>query len=386
MIKIANIVGARPQFIKYFPVAEAIKNYNSNNGSVIKDMLIHTGQHYDYSMSKVFFDDFGIREPDYHLGIGSGNHGEQTGRIIQKVEEVFSTERPDIVLVYGDTNSTLGGALASAKLHIPVVHIEAGLRSFNKYMPEEINRILTDHISTLLFCPSKTAIRNLINEGFSNILNDGETISLNHPVQQSKELSSIKADKNNPAVVNIGDVMYDVLQFSIKIADKKSKILEQLHLAPKNYYILTLHRAENTDNPERLEKVIAFANDFAKDKAIIFPMHPRTRKIYENARVKLDKNVNIIEPLGYFDILMLLKNSLLVMTDSGGMQKEAYWLRVPCITLRDETEWVETVQSGWNILYQNYKGKHEPTEDAPSLYGDGRASKHIVDCVESFFK
>ncbi len=377
MLKIASIVGARPQFIKYFPVSKAIEKFNDQYGNLSEDILIHTGQHYDYSMSKVFFDELGIKEPDYHLGVGSGTHGEQTGKIIQKIETVLFNESPDMVLVYGDTNSTLGGALAAAKLKIPVVHIEAGLRSFNKHMPEEINRILTDHASTFLICPTETAIKNLVTEGFSNIINNGKVIPFKN-FYMDKQAKDIKIDSNNPSVINTGDVMYDALLYSMKIAEEKSVILDSLDLKDKDYYLLTLHRAENTDNREKLEEIIKFVNSISENRTVLFPMHPRTTKIYKDIKIRFDKNIRIIEPLGYFDILQLLNNSKLVMTDSGGMQKEAYWLKIPCITLRDETEWVETVQSGWNVLYKNYNGNYNISDVNRTCYGDGKAAERIV--------
>lgn len=375
MLKIANIIGARPQFIKYFPISKAIETVNDQSESMIEDILVHTGQHYDYAMSKVFFDELGIKAPDYHLEVGSGNHGAQTGQIISKVEDVIFKEKPDIVVVYGDTNSTLGAAVAASKRHIPVVHVEAGLRSFNKYMPEEINRVLTDYISTFLLCPSKTAIRNLMDEGFRNILNNGLLVPQDY-FSQNRDL--INTDKNNPSVINVGDVMYDVLFYAVEIAERKSSILEQMNLTRGKYYLLTLHRAENTDNPDRFEEVIGFINNLTSDKTVIFPMHPRTKKVYEGAEKKFAGNVKIIEPVGYFDILMLLKNSSLVMTDSGGMQKEAYWLKIPCVTLRDETEWVESIESGWNVLYKNYNGSHISVDREAGSYGDGNTAERIV--------
>lgn len=377
-MKIANIVGARPQFIKYFPISEAIKRYTAGPDDALTEILIHTGQHYDYNMSKIFFDEFNIKAPDYHLGVGSGTHGKQTGQIIQRVEDVLAYVRPDVVIVYGDTNSTLGAALAAAKIHIPVAHVESGLRSFNKEMPEEINRILTDRISAMLFCPSKTAVQNLKNEGFHNVLNDGDFIPQNYFSHNGKGADS-RID--NPLVINTGDVMYDVLLFSTDIADGRSKIIEQLQLDSKNYYLLTLHRAENTDNPERLKSVIAFVNKISTDKVVIFPMHPRMKSVYENCSIRFAGNIRITPPLGYFDNLMLLQKCSLVMTDSGGMQKEAYWLKVPCVTLRDETEWVETLQSGWNVLYKDYISPHAPSAKDTPYYGDGEAAIRIVNAL-----
>ncbi len=375
MLKFVNIVGARPQFIKYFPVSEAIKKLNSASGKVIEDVLVHTGQHYDYEMSKIFFDEFGIKEPNYHLGVGSGSHGGQTGEIIQKVENVLNTEKPDVVLVYGDTNSTMGAALAAVKIHISVAHIESGLRSYNKYMPEEINRITTDHISTVLFCPSKTAANNLRNEGFRNLLNDGDIVSLD-----SFKPGKAKFDINASLVINAGDVMYDVLLYSVDIAESRSRILDLLQLNGEDYCVLTLHRAESTDDLEKFEKITRFVSEISSGKTVIFPMHPRTRNVYGKTRSKFGDNIKIIEPVSYFDMLLLMKNSLLVMTDSGGMQKEAYWLKTPCITLREETEWIETIASGWNVLYNDYKGPHE-TSGNSLHYGDGRAAERIMNIL-----
>jgi UDP-N-acetylglucosamine 2-epimerase len=374
-LKIAHIVGARPQFIKYFPVSEEINKFSGSR--FIKEILIHTGQHYDYVLSKIFFDELLLRKPDFHLAVGSGSQGEQTGQIIQKVEKVLLKEKPNVVFVYGDTNSTLGSALAAAKLHIPVVHIEAGLRSFNKYMPEEINRILTDHISTILFCPSKIAVKNLKEDNFQNVLSDGKLIPLNSSLLE-RELRKTKAEISKPLVINVGDVMYDVLLHAIKIAEKKSKIIKELQLNSKNYYLLTIHRAENTDDLEKMEKIIDFVNEVSLGKPVVFPMHPRTRKAYSKVRRKLSKNVKIINPVSYLDAITLLKNSAMLMTDSGGMQKEAFWLKVPCITLRKETEWVETIQSGWNVLYKDYTGTHKLLKKTPTCYGDGRASQRIA--------
>lgn len=381
-MKIAHIVGARPQFIKYFPVSEAIKKHSQEKNT--SDILIHTGQHYDYNMSKIFFDKFGIKEPEYHLGIGSGIHGMQTGNIIQKVEEVLLNEKPDLIVVYGDTNSTLGGALVASKLHISIAHVEAGLRSFNKSMPEEINRILTDHVSTFLLCPSKTAVTNLINEGFNNFQNNGEILSQSYFFQDSL-VKNVKVDNNNPLVLNVGDVMYDVLLYAVEITEKQSTILEQLQLTSRNYYLMTLHRAENTDNVKRLEEIIGFVNDISGGKDVIFPIHPRTKNIFGNTKIKFAENVKIIDPVDYFDMLQLLKGSTLVLTDSGGLQKEAYWLEIPCITLRRETEWVETIKSGWNVLYKDYNGSHKPTDTKRTCYGDGKASERIVSIIDKLW-
>lgn len=378
-MKIINIVGARPQFIKYFPISRAIIRMNAENPTSINDILIHTGQHYDYLMSKVFFDEFGIPAPHYHLEVGSGPHGRQTGEIMAKVEEVLEKEKPQLTVVYGDTNSTLGGALAAAKLHLPVAHVEAGLRSYNKYMPEEINRILTDQLSTLLFCPSLAAIQNLQKEGFANIFNAGSLV----PVEPSQEMFTDLGiiNKNQPLIINNGDIMYDVLLFAVQAAARRATVLSRLQLPAGAYAILTLHRAENTDNIRRFDEIIDFVNGVAQKYPVVFPVHPRTQKMYGQAKNRFSSRVEMIEPLGYFDMVTLLQQAALVMTDSGGLQKEAYWLKVPCITLRDETEWVETVASGWNVLYKDYQGRHYPKTAAEPAYGDGRAAMRIVQII-----
>ncbi|KHE93947.1 MAG: UDP-N-acetylglucosamine 2-epimerase [Candidatus Scalindua brodae] len=258
-----------------------------------------------------------------------------------------------------------------------MAHIEAGLRSFNKYMPEEINRILTSNVSTLLFCPSKTAVTNLIYDGYKNILNEGELVEIDFLLQNKIKLN-IKADKNEPLVINVGDVMYDVLLYALKIAEERSDAIDKLQLFGKQYYLLTLHRAEITDDTEKLHEIIDFVNDVSVNKRVVFPMHPRMKNVYKIAKNKLNQNVEIIKPMSYLDMLMLMKNSDLIMTDSGGMQKEAYWLKIPCITLRDETEWIETVQSGWNVLYKNYCGLRRPVKNDGAYYGDGKSSERIV--------
>lgn len=355
-LKLLHIIGARPQFIKYFPIQQAMDRPQYKT-TAFSSVLVHTGQHYDYQMSQVFFDELGIRPPDYHLEAGSGNHGKQTALVIQKSEDVLLKEKPDIVVVYGDTNSTLGGALAAAKLHIPVAHIEAGLRSFNKKMPEEINRVLTDHISSYLFCPSQVAVDNLAAESIAS-----------------------KAVNHEPYVFIVGDVMYDVLLHALSIANKKSKILGHLNLNPKQYNLLTLHRAENTDDAEQLDAIIEFVNDISLKTPAIFPMHPRMAKAYAGAKKHFHDHIRIIDPLGYFDLLMVLKNANCLLTDSGGMQKEAYWLHVPCITLREQTEWIETVQSGWNILWRDYRGLHQ-TADKTDAYGEGHAAHKIIEAL-----
>jgi len=314
-MKILTVVGARPQFIKLAPLSKILRE----NG--VNEIIIHTGQHYDENMNDLFFKELEIPEPDYNLGIGSGNHGEQTGRMLIEIEKIMLKEKPDLVIVYGDTNSTLAGALAASKLHIKLAHVEAGLRSFNKRMPEEINRVLTDHVSDILFCPTQTAVENLKNEGITK------------------------------GVYLVGDVMFDALVHFSKISDMKSNILERLNIKPKEYYLATIHRAENTDNYERLKNILTA---FSKmDEMVVFPIHPRTRKMinyYGLDDLLENDNVKVIDPVGYLDMLKLEKNAKAILTDSGGVQKEAFWLKVPCITLRDETEWIETVNLGWNRL------------------------------------
>ncbi|ASJ11444.1 non-hydrolyzing UDP-N-acetylglucosamine 2-epimerase [Thermococcus thioreducens] len=351
-MKIATIVGARPQFIKMAPVSREFEKAG------IDEVIVHTGQHYDYEMNRVFFEQLNIREPDYYLGVGSGTHGYQTGEMLKRIEEVLTREKSDLVLVYGDTNSTLAGALAAVKLHIKVAHVEAGLRSFDKRMPEEINRVLTDHVSDYLFAPTETAVKNLHNEGIKK------------------------------GVYLTGDVMYDALLHNIKIARRNSKILEKLSLKPKEYLLATVHRAENTDNRRNLERIVeAFVES---GEFIVFPAHPRTQKYLKAygliGKIKSVGNVMLIPPVGYLDMLVLEENAGKILTDSGGVQKEAYFLKVPCITLREKTEWVETVEDGWNILVGADKEEilkaikeFEPNGETYTYkFGDGKASEKIV--------
>jgi len=312
-LKIVSVVGARPQFIKCAPVSRELRKEHT-------EILVHTGQHYDPEMSQVFFEELQIPQPDYNLGVGSGSHGKQTGEILTKVEEVLLVEKPDLVLVYGDTNSTLAGALAAAKLHIPVAHVEAGLRSFDRTMPEEINRTLTDHLSDLLFCPTKTAVNNLRNEGI------------------------IKG------VHLVGDVMSDALEFNRKIAEERSLVLNRLGVSPKQYLVLTVHRPSNTDSRMHMENIIGALGDCGIP--VVFPVHPRTRKYLEEYGMwdRLPANFIVTEPLGYLDMIRSMGSAQKIVTDSGGIQKEAYMLGVPCVTLRENTEWEETLHDGWNIL------------------------------------
>ncbi|HDN58912.1 MAG TPA: UDP-N-acetylglucosamine 2-epimerase (non-hydrolyzing) [Candidatus Marinimicrobia bacterium] len=348
-MKIVSVVGARPNFIKALPVSKAIrKNF--------KEVLVHTGQHYDYLMNKVFFDQLGLPEVDYHLNVGSGSHGFQTGEMLKRIEEVLIKEAPDLVLVFGDTNTTIAGALAAAKLHIKVGHIEAGLRSFDKNMPEEINRILTDHCSDFLFCPTETAVKNLQKEAIYE------------------------------GVYLTGDVMVDSLNHCIKIAQTHN-ILDKLGLQPGSYYLATIHRAENTDEPTRLKKIV---EAFKQIPGIVFPCHPRTKKALERYGLLEDlKNfVKLIDPVGYIEMLALEKNAKKIITDSGGIQKEAYILGIPCITIRNSTEWVETIQDGWNILVDvdtdrivDSVENFEPVSKRKNLFGDGNAGEKIAEIL-----
>jgi UDP-N-acetylglucosamine 2-epimerase len=338
-MKIVTIIGARPQFIKAAAVSRALQAFNqtSYSGSRrskkrIQEILVHTGQHYDYLMDKVFFEELKLQRCDYHLGVGSGAHGKQTGVMLEQIELILQKEKPDVVLVYGDTNSTLAGALAAGKMHIPVAHVEAGLRSYDRNMPEEINRLLTDHLSWLLFCPTDEAVENLSKEGIRN-------------------------GKQDRWVKNVGDVMYDSILFYAEIAEGQSTILKNLGLLAPDasrltpYYLATIHRAENTDNPERLKSILKALEEISRKYPVILPLHPRTKKMTEVHRLRpKSKNVKLIEPVSYLNMLKLEKNAKGILTDSGGVQKEAYWLQVPCITLRGVTEWGYTVEEGWNTV------------------------------------
>ena len=308
---VCTIVGARPQFIKAAPVSRAL-------ATSFHEVFIHTGQHYDYGMSDVFFEEMEMRPPDFHLGAGGGTHGEQIGKMLIALEKVLDAVKPDMVLVYGDTNSTLAGALAAAKAQIPLAHVEAGLRSYNRAMPEEINRVLTDHVSSLLFCPTHASVENLAKEGITE------------------------------GVHHVGDVMYDALLHNLAIAQKRSTILASLGLKKRTYALATVHRAANTDDPGRMSAILNALSSLST--TVVFPVHPRTRKMIQEAGLSVSKSVRMIEPVGHFDILILQENASCILTNSGGMQKEAYLLGVRCITLRNETEWVETVQAGWNKL------------------------------------
>lgn len=376
-MKLCTIIGARPQFIKTAAVSRAIAEHNrvKTQSSNITEIIIHTGQHYDDEMSAIFFRELEIPEPKYNLNIGSGSHGSQTGRMLAAIEEVLLKEKPDWVLIYGDTNSTLAGALVAAKLHIRIAHVEAGLRSFNRQMPEEINRVIADQLSQLLFCPSQTAVNNLAAEG----------------IPPNVTPLTPNASRLTPHVIVTGDVMADALKFAVKKADTYSKALSRYNLKRQQYILATIHRAENTDNPERLLNIMTALSKLAEHETVILPLHPRTKNILEHTLSitpnlsPITSGLTFIDPVGYFDNIALEKNARIIMTDSGGMQKEAYWLKVPCITLRDETEWVETVTAGWNVLTGADEKKIIETalniktpSKHPSIYGSGNAAKNII--------
>ncbi len=346
-MRFVSIVGARPQFVKVAVVSKALRQYH-------EESIIHTGQHYDYNMSAQFFDELKIPEPDYHLGCGSATHGAQTGCMLEAIEAVLLKEHFDCVIVYGDTNSTLAGALAAVKLHIPVAHVEAGLRNFDQSMPEEVNRVVTDHVSRYLFCPTESACKNLHNEGIVK------------------------------GVEFVGDVMYDLLlQVRPQLALRAERLLEELHLAPQTYAVVTVHRAINTDSPEAMRGIAEGLNKL--DMPVIFPVHPRTRVYLERYGITWDRYVRIMEPLSYFDLMALAQRAYRIITDSGGFQKEAFFLGVPCVTLRNETEWTETVALGWNTLVGTRWQKileavAKPTPEQPqrNLFGEGDAGIRIA--------
>ena len=349
-MKILTILGARPQFIKAGSVSREIAKHKE-----IQEVIVHTGQHYDANMSDIFFDEMQIPKPNYFLGIGGKSHGAMTGQMIEKIEEVALKEKPDWIMVYGDTNSTLAGAIVASKLHIKLAHIEAGLRSFNMKMPEEVNRILTDRVSNILFCPTDTAIENLKNEGYENL---------------------------DCKIIKSGDVMQDGAIFYKNLAVKPSCEIKD------DFILCTIHRAENTDDVMRLKNIFEALDEIAQEKQIILPLHPRTKKILENLKLNI-RNLTIIDPVGYLEMVWLIDNCDFVMTDSGGLQKEAYFFEKQCITLRDETEWVELVECGANILvgadkdkimsaYSNHS-KFNTQNSKLDLYGGGKASRRIIE-------
>ncbi len=373
MIKIVTIIGARPQIIKAAALSRAIKN---NFSSQITEIIVHTGQHYDDNMSQVFFDELEIPLPNYNLNVGSGNHGKQTATMISAIEDVLLIEKPNAIVLYGDTNSTLAGAMAASKIHIPVIHIEAGLRSFNKSMPEEINRIMCDHVSTLLFSPTKTGFNNLIQEGFLSQTNAPYSI-------------------DNPKIYHCGDVMYDNSLFFSKISDVKTSIINDLKLKNNGFILATIHRNNNTDEPIRLNALFKSLNDISINHQlqIVLPLHPRTSNLLDRnlskdlaEAIRLNSNFKIISPVSFLEMLALEKNCCLVMTDSGGVQKEAFYFEKPCVILRPETEWIELLENGAALIADADENKIKFSFEQliakkdlsfPKLYGDGNAAVFI---------
>jgi UDP-GlcNAc3NAcA epimerase len=365
-MKLLSVVGARPQFIKIAPLARLFECHSRLGHEPIEHIIVHTGQHYDAGLSDVFFEELRIPRATVNLGVGSGSHASQTGQMLEKMEQVLLEIRPDVAITYGDTNSTLAGALAAAKLHIPVAHVEAGVRSFNRQMPEEINRVLTDHLSDLLLAPTAIAMENLEKEGLSG------------------------------KAILTGDIMYDAVLFNRNLAEMRSNILERLGLVPHSYGLVTIHRAENTDNQKRLGRLLTALNDIAaKNLQLVFPMHPRTAKLLRSKFPAWSPHpgLRLVEPVGYFDMLCLVRFARVSLTDSGGLQKEAFFLGCPAVTLREETEWVETIYAGGNILAgadtrkicqavstwesRLLAGKADFARMAATLFGDGHAAEKI---------
>jgi UDP-GlcNAc3NAcA epimerase len=374
-MKIVTIIGARPQIIKAAALSRTIKQKFSQQ---ITEIIVHTGQHYDENMSQVFFDELGIPAPNYNLNVGSGSHGKQTATMIAGIEEILLTEKPQAIVLYGDTNSTLAGAIAASKIHVPVVHIEAGLRSFNKAMPEEINRIMCDHVSTLLFSPTKSGFSNLVSEGFLSV-------------------AKLPYTANNPKIYHSGDVMYDnSLHFS-KMADTKTSIVQENSLSKNNFILATIHRNNNTDEPERLNALFSALYKISEEQKldVVLPLHPRTAKLLDSnlnsdllQKVRASKHFKIIEPVSFLEMIALEKSCKIVMTDSGGVQKEAFYFEKPCVILRPETEWVELVQCGTAIIadadeqkiISGFETLTSKTDlQFPKLYGDGKAAEFICE-------
>jgi UDP-GlcNAc3NAcA epimerase len=373
MLKLVTIIGARPQIIKAAALSRAIKN---NFSSQLQEIIVHTGQHYDANMSQIFFDELGIPVPDYNLNVGSGSHGKQTATMLTGIEDILIKEKPNAIVLYGDTNSTLAGAIAASKIHVPVVHIEAGLRSFSKVMPEEVNRIICDHVSSFLFSPTKTGYENLIREGFN---------------KDAK--APFSAD--NPKIYHCGDVMYDNSLYFSEVSDTKTNILQKLNLKKDQFILATIHRNNNTDEPERLKALFKSLQDISVkyDLEVVLPLHPRTSKLLETnldktlyASIRSNTKFRIIEPASFLEMVALEKSCRLVMTDSGGVQKEAFYFEKPCVILRPETEWVELVQCGAAIVTDadetRIKNAFETLTTKtdlkfPKLYGDGKAAEFI---------
>ena len=360
-MKIVTIVGARPQFVKAAALSRELTKHTN-----IEEVILHTGQHFDKNMSDIFFSEMKIPTPKYNLKINSLSHGAMTARMLEAIEKILKKENPDFLLVYGDTNSTIAGALAAVKLNINVVHVESGLRSFNMNMPEEINRIITDRLSKILFCPTKVSMQNLMNEGYKNF------------------------DKK---IVNVGDIMLDAALFYEKISDEKSSIIKKFALQKSSYLLATIHRQENTNNQLRFNEIFHALNELSKKIKIILPVHPRIKQKLD--AFSLNNNFIITEPVGYFDMISLIKNSRFVITDSGGLQKEAYFFKKFCITIRDQTEWIELVKNNYNILVSSNPKKifkavdyffDKKFNDNNSFYGNGNTAKKIVDFLIKFKK
>jgi UDP-GlcNAc3NAcA epimerase len=348
-MKIVSVVGARPEFIQAAPVSRALREHH-------QEILLHTGQHYDYLMSQTFFHELAIPKPDYNLGVGSGSHARQTAEILIRMEEVLLDEKPDLVIVRGDTNSTLAGSLVASKLHISLAHVEAGERSFDRHMPEEVNRLVADRLADLHFCASPSAVQCLAAEGITE------------------------------SVFWVGDVMLDTLLQNWPLARRKSRIASGLDLKPGGYALVTVHRAANTDDPRRLRQVVDALNSVKE--TVVFPAHPRTQSALSRLGTRLGEHIRLIEPVGYYDMMMLEENARLIVTDSGGVQREAYYLQVPCLTLRDETEWIETVEAGWNRLVGTDPAQildawfdFAPPPEHPSPYGNGTAGLRIAEIL-----
>ena len=370
-MKIVTVIGARPQIIKAAALSRAIKEHFKKE---VNEVIVHTGQHYDDNMSQVFFDELGIPQPDYNLGVGSASHGVQTAKMIEGIEEILLKEKPDYLVLYGDTNSTLAGAIAASKIHVPIVHIEAGLRSFNKSMPEEINRICCDHCSTLLFSPTATGFKNLIKEGFN---------------PDNKRRFTI----DNPGIYHCGDVMYDNSKYFANIADTKSQILDKEGLRGTGYMLCTIHRDNNTDQPERLNAIFKALLKISECKMVVLPLHPRTSKLLntnlENDlydKITNNKNIKILPPASFLDMIVLERHAQMVVTDSGGVQKEAFFFQKPCLILRSETEWKEIVECGAAVITDADENKiidsfnnfvENPPHKFPEIFGDGKAAEFI---------